>query len=140
MSLNPSRWVVCGPHLPYKPPSLTFRIFNYKPVGTRTRGRFKLRLADWGKDDFKVLRENYWRIVAIPGRSDLTIFNGRLFFGPQPSSGNSVVSTERKMFKTASFMITPVDSYRNRIYFRDAYAFRTCVVDVYHSRSHNLLY
>ncbi|GFY11550.1 hypothetical protein TNCV_4230191 [Trichonephila clavipes] len=35
---------------------LTFRIFNYKPIGTRTRGRHKLRWADCVEDDFKVLK------------------------------------------------------------------------------------
>ncbi|GFX81924.1 liprin-alpha-4 [Trichonephila clavipes] len=37
-----------------EPSSLTFRIFNYKPIGTRIRGRPKLRWADCVEHDFKV--------------------------------------------------------------------------------------
>ncbi|GFX51978.1 hypothetical protein TNCV_3063951 [Trichonephila clavipes] len=44
--------------------SLTFEMFNYKPIGTRTRDRPKLRWADCVEDDFKVLRVTNWRTVA----------------------------------------------------------------------------
>ncbi|GFV67967.1 transposable element Tcb1 transposase [Trichonephila clavipes] len=37
------------------PSSLTFRIFNYKSIGTKTKGRPKLRWADCVEDGFKVL-------------------------------------------------------------------------------------
>ncbi|GFW45236.1 hypothetical protein TNCV_4733441 [Trichonephila clavipes] len=39
-------------------------IFNYKPIGTRTRGRPKLRWADCVENDFKVLRLTNWTTVA----------------------------------------------------------------------------
>ncbi|GFS73798.1 endonuclease-reverse transcriptase [Trichonephila clavipes] len=44
--------------------SLAFKIFNYKPIGTRTRGRPKLRWADCVEDDFKVLKVTNWRTIA----------------------------------------------------------------------------
>ncbi|GFW85955.1 hypothetical protein TNCV_1967631 [Trichonephila clavipes] len=37
---------------------------NYRPFGTRTRGRPKLRWADCVEDNFKVLRVTNWRTVA----------------------------------------------------------------------------
>ncbi|GFX69923.1 hypothetical protein TNCV_2079031 [Trichonephila clavipes] len=46
------------------PSSLTFRIFNYKPIGIRTRGRPKLRWAGCVEDYFKVLRVTNWRTAA----------------------------------------------------------------------------
>ncbi|GFX29763.1 hypothetical protein TNCV_4748921 [Trichonephila clavipes] len=66
-SLNPSRLVVevRGLYI-YRldPSSLTFRVFNYKPIGTRTRNMLKLRWADCVVDDFKVLTVTNWRTVA----------------------------------------------------------------------------
>ncbi|GFX43322.1 hypothetical protein TNCV_2390301 [Trichonephila clavipes] len=40
------------------PSSLTFRIFNYKPIGTRTDSRPKLRWADCVEDDSKSFKSD----------------------------------------------------------------------------------
>ncbi|GFY13027.1 hypothetical protein TNCV_665901 [Trichonephila clavipes] len=46
---------VCGLHLPYALLILaTFRIFNYKPIEARTKGRPILRCSDCMKDKFNV--------------------------------------------------------------------------------------
>ncbi|GFS51257.1 hypothetical protein TNCV_3533311 [Trichonephila clavipes] len=52
------------------PSSLTFRIFNYKPIETRTRARPKLRWADCVEDDGTVAKrsvekENGSKIVSV---------------------------------------------------------------------------
>ncbi|GFX47633.1 hypothetical protein TNCV_3016521 [Trichonephila clavipes] len=46
--------------------SLTIRerIFNYKPIETRTNGRPKLRWVDCVEEDSKVLRVTNWGTVA----------------------------------------------------------------------------
>ncbi|GFU92270.1 hypothetical protein TNCV_1338511 [Trichonephila clavipes] len=49
------------------PTFLTFRIFNYKPIGTETRlqkALTKLIWADCVEDDFKILRVTNWVTVA----------------------------------------------------------------------------
>ncbi|GFT52613.1 hypothetical protein TNCV_3765171 [Trichonephila clavipes] len=43
------------------PSFLTFRIFNYKPIRTKTKGRPKLRGVDCEENDFKILRVTNWR-------------------------------------------------------------------------------
>lgn len=42
------------------PSSLTSRVFLFKPIGTRTRGRPKLRWMDCVNEDFKKLRVTNW--------------------------------------------------------------------------------
>lgn len=46
------------------PSSLTSRIFNYKPISNRSRGRPKLRWTDCVEEDFNVLKVTNWRTVA----------------------------------------------------------------------------
>ncbi|GIY32315.1 hypothetical protein CEXT_453361 [Caerostris extrusa] len=46
------------------PSSLTFRIFNKVPSGTRTKGRPKLRQTDCVEADFRGLRITNWKPAA----------------------------------------------------------------------------
>ncbi|GFW69411.1 uncharacterized protein TNCV_487601 [Trichonephila clavipes] len=64
MPLNPSRLRLAGHICRMDPPSLAYRISNYKLIGTRTRGRSNLRWADSVEDDLKILRVTNWRTVA----------------------------------------------------------------------------
>ncbi|GFX19230.1 hypothetical protein TNCV_3013741 [Trichonephila clavipes] len=60
-SIKIGRLMFAGHTCRMNPSSLTFRIFNYSPIGTKTRGKPKLRWADCEGDDLKVLRMTNWR-------------------------------------------------------------------------------
>ncbi|GFT57511.1 hypothetical protein TNCV_803681 [Trichonephila clavipes] len=60
-SINTGRSKFSGHIYHMDPSSLTFRIFNYKPIRTKTKGRPKLRWADCEENDFKILRVTNWR-------------------------------------------------------------------------------
>lgn len=47
------------------PSSLTYRIFNHKPIGTRKRGRPKLRWTDCVEEDLKILGVKNWKTTAM---------------------------------------------------------------------------
>jgi hypothetical protein len=46
------------------PDSLTSRVFHYKPIGTRARGRPKLRWIDCVNEDFGTLKVRNWRSIS----------------------------------------------------------------------------
>ncbi|GIX94386.1 hypothetical protein CEXT_756671 [Caerostris extrusa] len=58
------------------PLSPTFKIINYIPFGTRTRGCLKLRWTDCVEVEFKVLRVTNWKTVAKQ-RSEWKKFHGK---------------------------------------------------------------
>ncbi|GFY17427.1 hypothetical protein TNCV_658401 [Trichonephila clavipes] len=62
-----------------EPSSLTFGIFNFKPIGTRTRGWPKLRWDDCVEDDFKVLRVTNKITVLVSGDRNEKRFLRRLW-------------------------------------------------------------
>lgn len=46
------------------PSSLTSRVFHFKPIGTRTRGRPRLRWVDCVDEDLKIIKVVNWRTVS----------------------------------------------------------------------------
>ena len=47
-----------------QPSSLTYRIFNFKVLGNRARGRPKLRWSDCITNDFQILKIKNWQTIA----------------------------------------------------------------------------